>query len=366
MSSTALAVVDGFRCEECGRPFATQVSACFLCRSINSVHPAQLSPDELDRERGKTAPIAIGPPRAAAGPGGMMGGPREGPPSSYEDIETEEQDEEEGEYSEDDEPEIARLSDIEEEVWTPIASGLDAFDGATEGGLCLDWSYLLSGAPGMGKSTLTLQLIRGFCEQGPVFYAVGEESKSRIKTRIKRLKLETAKVRRNLHLASITTIEEFFAGVQKIRPIMAVLDSIHSVTSKYLDAEKGGEKMLKKISADLMNFKDGTECAYLVLCHARKDGKMAGPNTVIHDFDAHLEMRCPSENPDEDPRRELGMPKFRDHRLTTTHWLMTDRGLEAADGATVKGLKTSRKAKTSPTGKTAKKKKTPFFEEEGD
>ncbi|MFZ9594717.1 MAG: DNA repair protein RadA [Bdellovibrionia bacterium] len=168
------------------------------------------------------------------------------------------------------------------------STGLVELDRVLGGGLVRDSLILLGGDPGIGKSTLLLQMAAGLSQKNPdskVFYASGEESVEQIRLRSSRLGVHG---RGKIFLASETQLEKIFASVKELRPDVLIVDSLQTVSTSYCPSAPGSVGQLREVTVRLMTLaKTAGICVWLV-GHVTKDGAIAGPKTVEHMVDTVL------------------------------------------------------------------------------
>lgn len=167
-----------------------------------------------------------------------------------------------------------------------IATGLRELDRALGGGLVPDSFVLLGGDPGIGKSTLLLQMAGGLSAQGlKVLYVSGEESPSQIRARARRLGVHDEG---RIFLASETQLERAFATVQELRPQVLLMDSLQTFSSVALESAPGSVSQVREVSAKLMQLAKSAGIAVWLVGHVTKEGAIAGPKTVEHMVDTVL------------------------------------------------------------------------------
>jgi len=164
--------------------------------------------------------------------------------------------------------------------------------GSGQGGIVPGSLILLGGEPGIGKSTLAMQLATAIEN---VLYISGEESVGQIKLRADRLLPKqnnnvTMKQCNNetLQLANETHIETICATIKKIKPPLAVIDSIQTIYSEESTGEPGSVSQIRACTAKLMEVAKTTNTAIVVIGHVTKDGSVAGPKTLEHLVDTVL------------------------------------------------------------------------------
>lgn len=159
------------------------------------------------------------------------------------------------------------------------------FDRACGGGLVPGSALLIGGDPGVGKSTLLLQVAAGLANSGKrIAYISGEEATAQISLRAKRLGLEKAPVA----LASGTALRDILSTLKADRPDVVIIDSIQTLWSDTLPAAPGTVTQVRASSQELIRFAKSSGCVVLLVGHVTKDGQIAGPRVVEHMVDAVL------------------------------------------------------------------------------
>jgi DNA repair protein RadA/Sms len=178
--------------------------------------------------------------------------------------------------------EIARL-DVEHEPRLPV--GLLEFDRVLGGGIVAGSLILLGGDPGIGKSTLLLQVAAMLGDSGrSVLYIAGEESPAQIKLRAARLGITGS----GLFVASDTNIESALAAAVDMNPALVVVDSIQTVHSETAEQAPGSIAQLRQCTMALMRWAKESAVPVFVVGHVTKDGDIAGPRLLEHIVDVVL------------------------------------------------------------------------------
>ncbi|MBT6819721.1 MAG: DNA repair protein RadA [Candidatus Magasanikbacteria bacterium] len=174
-----------------------------------------------------------------------------------------------------------KLSDIKSEDTKRVETNISELDRVLGGGIVPGSLILLGGEPGIGKSTLSMQLAMTVDN---TLYISGEESVGQIKLRADRLNLKTD----NLQLANETHIETVCATIKKEKPKLAVIDSIQTIYSEESTGEPGSVSQIRACTAKLMEIATTTNTAVVIIGHVTKDGAVAGPKTLEHLVDTVL------------------------------------------------------------------------------
>jgi DNA repair protein RadA/Sms len=165
-----------------------------------------------------------------------------------------------------------------------ISSGQEELDRVMGGGIVPGSVTLLGGDPGIGKSTLLLQVAAHVATSVPVLYASGEESVSQVGLRASRLGLEAPQ----LHLVAESALENIFAlASQSVRALL-VVDSIQTVASAEVASSAGAVSQLRECTAELVRYAKSTGTAVIIIGHVTKEGTIAGPRMLEHLVDTVL------------------------------------------------------------------------------
>lgn len=153
------------------------------------------------------------------------------------------------------------------------------------GGVVLGSLVLIGGEPGIGKSTLLLQVSGDFASQGEkVLYVSGEESLEQIKIRGERLGLRDG----NLYLLAETNLERIIAQAEKLSPQVFVLDSIQTVFSSKLSSSPGTISQVREVANQVFRFSKRNGVSSFLIGHITKEGSLAGPKSLEHMVDVVL------------------------------------------------------------------------------
>ena len=165
-----------------------------------------------------------------------------------------------------------------------IRSGIAEFDRVTGGGFVRGSTLLVGGDPGIGKSTLLLQVAGAMANRGQsVVYISGEEAVAQIRLRAARLELVAAPVK----LASETSVENILATLAKDKPpALLILDSIQTLWTDVVDSAPGTVTQVRSSAQALIRYAKQTGTAVVFVGHVTKDGQIAGPRVVEHMGDA--------------------------------------------------------------------------------
>ncbi len=167
-----------------------------------------------------------------------------------------------------------------------IRSGIAEFDRVTGGGFVRGSTLLVGGDPGIGKSTLLLQVAGALANTGqPVVYVSGEEAVAQIRLRAERLSLTQAPVK----LAAETSVEDILATLATDRPpALLIVDSIQTLWTDLADSAPGTVTQVRAAAQALIRYAKQTGTAVVFVGHVTKDGQIAGPRVVEHMVDGVL------------------------------------------------------------------------------
>ena len=170
----------------------------------------------------------------------------------------------------------------DEEIRFP--TGMGELDRVLGGGAVKGSLVLVGGAPGIGKSTLMLQICSKLCEFSKVLYVSGEESEHQLKLRAKRLRVENP----SLFVISETNLGDVLESVRLERPDVLIVDSIQTLYNDALDSPAGSVSQVKDCTMTLMQMAKGEGITVFVIGHVNKEGSIAGPKVLEHMVDCVL------------------------------------------------------------------------------
>jgi len=174
---------------------------------------------------------------------------------------------------------------IKESKKQRIKIKIEEFNQVLGGGVVLGSLVLIGGEPGIGKSTLLLQVSRDFSSQEKkVLYVSGEESLEQIKIRGERLGLRDEK----LYLLAETNMERIIAQAEKLNPRVLVLDSVQTIFSSKLSSSPGTISQVREVTNQIFRFAKKNQIASFLIGHITKDGSLAGPKSMEHMVDVVL------------------------------------------------------------------------------
>lgn len=179
------------------------------------------------------------------------------------------------------------LPDVNADQAPRKRTGINELDRVLGGGLVPGSIVLLGGDPGMGKSTLTLQLAANLgTTAGTALYVTGEESLHQIKQRADRLGLSASGVA----VASETSIERIGALIAQTSPALVIVDSIQTMVTEQLESSAGSVAQVRECTALLTKIAKSSGIPTILIGHVTKDGLLAGPKVLEHMVDAVLQF----------------------------------------------------------------------------
>ncbi len=180
--------------------------------------------------------------------------------------------------------EVKKLNSVEIEKYSRYKTGYEELDRVLGGGLVQGSLVLLGGEPGIGKSTLILQICDKIKVNGSVLYISGEESATQIKMRADRLNINNE----NILFLGETCIETIENTLESIKPDFIIIDSIQTMYSEQLQAAAGSVSQVREITARIMQMCKRKNITTILIGHVTKDGNIAGPRVLEHMVDTVL------------------------------------------------------------------------------
>ena len=181
---------------------------------------------------------------------------------------------------------ISKITDIEIEKEFRMVTPFEEFDRVLGGGLIKGEVVLITGSPGIGKSTFLLQLSQEYAKIGNIFYVSGEESPRQIKQRAERVNVKSE----NLYILNDTNIEKIESVILKDKPKVVVIDSIQTLYSENVNSIPGSVTQIRETTLKIIEIAKKNEIAFYIVGHVTKDGKLAGPKLLEHMVDAVLQI----------------------------------------------------------------------------
>ncbi len=177
------------------------------------------------------------------------------------------------------------LPDIKPLLQQRISVGYPEMDRVLGGGLVAGSLTLIGGEPGIGKSTLLLQVSGAIAKNvGPVLYVSGEESIEQVKMRAERLDITGEQ----LYLLASIELDVIAEAISRVKPALVVVDSIQTVLASHLTAAPGSISQVRECTLQLMRLAKSTHTPIFIIGHVTKEGTVAGPKALEHIADAVL------------------------------------------------------------------------------
>ncbi|MBV9215989.1 MAG: DNA repair protein RadA [Acidobacteria bacterium] len=175
--------------------------------------------------------------------------------------------------------------DIEAQDDDRTLSGIEEMDRVLGGGIVAGSLVLIGGAPGIGKSTIVIQIADRLARSGTkVLYVSGEESERQIKMRGERLGVNAE----DLYLLPETNLQAILAETGKLSPGFVIVDSIQTIYSEQVESAPGSVSQVRDVAAQFMMFAKQTATPVFLTGHVTKEGSIAGPKTLEHIVDTVL------------------------------------------------------------------------------
>ncbi len=176
------------------------------------------------------------------------------------------------------------INEIKHDDTKRLATGMQELDRVLGGGLVEGSAVLIGGDPGIGKSTLLLQICETLAQKGRVLYASGEESTAQIKMRAQRLGVQSD----NLFLLCENDMDLIEEQARLIQPTVLVVDSVQTVYKSDISSSAGSVTQVREATATLTRYAKQTGAAVFIVGHVTKQGAIAGPRVLEHLVDTVL------------------------------------------------------------------------------
>ena len=178
-----------------------------------------------------------------------------------------------------------RLTEVSDAAETRAKSGIAEFDRVMGGGVVPSSATLIGGDPGIGKSTILLQVAKGLAREGkPVLYVSGEESEAQVKLRAARLGVEE----REIFLLSETSVEKVMTVASELSPSTILIDSIQTMFTSDLPGAPGSVGQVRECAGRLVFYGKKAGMSVFLVGHVTKEGTIAGPRVLEHLVDTVL------------------------------------------------------------------------------
>lgn len=181
------------------------------------------------------------------------------------------------------------LNEIESTGEIRIATPDQELNRVLGGGIVPGSLILIGGEPGIGKSTLMLQLALAL-QKAKILYVSGEESEQQIKMRAERLSTKPHHSNENFYMLAETGTKNIFQAIETVQPNLVIIDSIQTLHSHMLDSSAGSIGQVRQCAGELMKFAKETNTPVFLVGHITKDGMLAGPKVLEHMVDTVLQF----------------------------------------------------------------------------
>ncbi|WP_312682332.1 DNA repair protein RadA [Lactococcus taiwanensis] len=177
-----------------------------------------------------------------------------------------------------------KLDEVELFETPRVETDLDEFNRVLGGGVVPGSLVLIGGDPGIGKSTLLLQVSTQLASRGRVMYVSGEESAQQIKLRAERL----GDIDRDFYLYAETNMQSIRAEVERLKPNFLIIDSIQTIMTPEIQSTQGSVSQVREVTGELMQIAKTNDIATFIVGHVTKEGQLAGPRMLEHMVDTVL------------------------------------------------------------------------------
>ena len=177
-----------------------------------------------------------------------------------------------------------KLSEVDSDNEIRFTTGMAELDRVLGGGAVLGSLVLVGGAPGIGKSTLLLQICKSLCQGHRVLYVSGEESERQLKLRADRLGVTSE----SLYILSETRLSDILAAVEELAPNILIIDSIQTLYNEENESSPGSVSQVKDCTLSMMQLSKSQGLTIFLIGHINKDGNIAGPKVLEHMVDCVL------------------------------------------------------------------------------
>jgi len=189
-----------------------------------------------------------------------------------------------GGYSGRVENQVKKLADVGNATVQRVQTGVGELDRVLGGGIVPGAVLLLGGDPGIGKSTLLLQMIAALATRVPSLYVTGEESLEQVGMRASRLNLRLGDIK----CLTETNVDQIIARAEEQQPQLMVVDSIQTAFTEELTSAPGSITQVRESAARLLRWAKERQCCVVLVGHVTKEGSLAGPRVLEHMVDAVL------------------------------------------------------------------------------
>lgn len=187
---------------------------------------------------------------------------------------------------------ISKISEIKIEKDFRISTNFNEFDRVLGGGLTKGEVVLITGSPGIGKSTFLLQLSNEYAKKRKILYVSGEESTKQIKERAIRIGVNSE----NILLMNESVLNIIESTIEKEKPEIVIIDSIQTIYSEETSSLPGSVSQIRDCALRLIDIAKNKNISFYIVGHVTKDGKLAGPKLLEHMVDAVLTFEGDENN----------------------------------------------------------------------
>lgn len=177
-----------------------------------------------------------------------------------------------------------KISEINIDEKMRIKTSINEFNRVLGGGIVSGSLVLIGGDPGIGKSTLLLQVSGSIPKKQKILYVSGEESLQQIKTRAERLNINAE----NIYIYSENNLEIIIKQIEKINPLFIIIDSIQTIFLDYINSSPGSVAQVRECTHMLLKIAKSKNIPTFIVGHVTKDGSIAGPRILEHMVDTVL------------------------------------------------------------------------------
>ena len=177
-----------------------------------------------------------------------------------------------------------RLNEVDSINYHRTKTEMEEFNRVLGGGVVPGSLVLIGGDPGIGKSTLLLQVSTQLASRGTVLYVSGEESAEQIKLRSERL----GEIDDGFYLYAETNMQAIRAEIERLKPDFLIIDSIQTIMSPEVSSVQGSVSQVREVTAELMQLAKTNSIATFIVGHVTKEGQLAGPRMLEHMVDTVL------------------------------------------------------------------------------
>lgn len=213
-----------------------------------------------------------------------------------------------------------KLREVTSDREIRFSTGMGELDRVLGGGAVAGSLVLVGGAPGIGKSTLLLQICNSLCAERKVLYVSGEESERQLKLRAQRLGVEPD----SLFILSETRLSDILAAVEELQPDILIADSIQTMYNEENESSPGSVSQVKDCTMAMLELSKSQGITVFVVGHINKDGAIAGPKVLEHIVDCVLYFEG-------DPNSSYRLLRSAKNRFGSTNEIgvfeMADKGL---------------------------------------